>query len=167
MNGGYLDNPHFCFLARTFHVSLAATTDMDVLPGVLGCSFDRLRTGSPCDVRLKLPAASCRESSKCKEVLPFYCSSLANPAASYGECARWSIFNTPADCRKGKESGIPFRDQSKAGSFPAQRDLRWAQVHELLATTTDMAVLPGVLGCRPLRRTVEAPCSKLQGIFEM
>ncbi|MDH3557168.1 MAG: hypothetical protein OES18_15090 [Deltaproteobacteria bacterium] len=23
---------------------------MDVLPGVLGCSFDRLRTGSPCDV---------------------------------------------------------------------------------------------------------------------
>jgi hypothetical protein len=38
--------------------------------------------------RLKLPAASCRESSKCKEVIPFYCSSLANPAASYGECAR-------------------------------------------------------------------------------
>jgi hypothetical protein len=30
---------------------------------------------------LKLPAASCRESSKCKEVIPFYCSSLANPAA--------------------------------------------------------------------------------------
>ena len=26
--------------------------------------------------------------------------------------------------------------------------------HELLAATTDMAVLPGVLGCRPLRRTV-------------
>ncbi|MES0397972.1 MAG: hypothetical protein ABUK17_10575, partial [Syntrophobacteria bacterium] len=24
--------------------------------------------------------------------------------------------------------------------------------HESLATTTDMAVLPGVLGCRPLRR---------------
>jgi len=23
---------------------------MTVLPGVLGCSFDRLRTGSPCDV---------------------------------------------------------------------------------------------------------------------
>jgi hypothetical protein len=49
--------------------------------------------------RLKLPAASCRESSKCKKVIPFYCSSLANPAAplkrdlrfattSYGECAR-------------------------------------------------------------------------------
>ncbi len=37
-------------LARTFHESLAATTDMAVLPGVLGCSFDRLRTGSPCDV---------------------------------------------------------------------------------------------------------------------
>ncbi|MCK5656840.1 MAG: hypothetical protein KAI21_03310, partial [Deltaproteobacteria bacterium] len=27
--------------------------------------------------------------------------------------------------------------------------------HESLAATTDMAVLPGVLGCRPLRRTVE------------
>jgi hypothetical protein len=27
-------------------------------------------------------------------------------------------------------------------------------VHESLAATTDMAVLPGVLGCRPLRRTV-------------
>jgi hypothetical protein len=26
--------------------------------------------------------------------------------------------------------------------------------HELLAATTDMAVLPGVLGCRPLQRTV-------------
>ena len=30
---------------------------------------------------LNLPAASCRESSKCKEVIPFYCSSLGNPAA--------------------------------------------------------------------------------------
>ena len=27
--------------------------------------------------------------------------------------------------------------------------------HESLAATTDMAVLPGVLGCRPLRRTVQ------------
>ena len=27
--------------------------------------------------------------------------------------------------------------------------------HESLATTTDMAVLPGVLGCRLLRRTVQ------------
>jgi len=27
--------------------------------------------------------------------------------------------------------------------------------HEWLATTTDMAVLPGVLGCRLLRRTVQ------------
>jgi hypothetical protein len=26
--------------------------------------------------------------------------------------------------------------------------------HESLAATTDMVVLPGVLGCRPLRRTV-------------
>jgi hypothetical protein len=28
-----------------------------------------------------------------KGMNPLYCSSLANPAASYGECARWSIFN--------------------------------------------------------------------------
>jgi len=27
--------------------------------------------------------------------------------------------------------------------------------HELLAATTDMAILPGVLGCRTLRRTVQ------------
>ena len=27
--------------------------------------------------------------------------------------------------------------------------------HESLAVTTDMAVLPGVLGCRPLRRTIQ------------
>ncbi|MEE8620570.1 MAG: hypothetical protein V3T37_00825 [Syntrophobacteria bacterium] len=27
--------------------------------------------------------------------------------------------------------------------------------HESLAATTDMAVLPGVFGCRPLRRTVQ------------
>ncbi len=27
--------------------------------------------------------------------------------------------------------------------------------HELLAATTDMAALPGVLGCRHLRRTVQ------------
>jgi hypothetical protein len=27
--------------------------------------------------------------------------------------------------------------------------------HELLAATTDLAVLPGVLGCRLLRRTVQ------------
>jgi hypothetical protein len=62
---------------------------------------------------LKLPAVPLkrdRESSKCKEVIRFYCSSLANPAARlvdetcrraqveslkssrYGECARCSIF---------------------------------------------------------------------------
>ena len=37
-------------LTRIFHELPAATTDMAVFPGVLGCSFDRLRTGSPCDV---------------------------------------------------------------------------------------------------------------------
>ncbi len=38
--------------------------------------------------------------------------------------------------------------------FKGQRDL--ARIfHELLAATTDMAALPGVLGCRTLRRTVQ------------
>jgi hypothetical protein len=37
---------------------------------------------------LKNPAASCRESPKCKDFLPIL-SSLANPAASSGECAHW------------------------------------------------------------------------------
>ncbi|MEE9120577.1 MAG: hypothetical protein V3U56_04740 [Syntrophobacteria bacterium] len=30
--------------------SAASANNMAVLPGVLGCSFGRLRTGSPCDV---------------------------------------------------------------------------------------------------------------------
>ena len=47
----------------------------------------------------KLPATSSRETSKCKVFIPFYCSSLANPAASYGECARWSIFSHLARAR--------------------------------------------------------------------
>ena len=42
--------PSFETLARMFHEWLTATTDMTVLPGVLGCSFDGLRTSSPCDV---------------------------------------------------------------------------------------------------------------------
>ena len=37
-------------LTRIFHESPAATADLAVLPGVRGCSFDRLRTSSPCDV---------------------------------------------------------------------------------------------------------------------
>ena len=40
-------------LARIMHEPPAATADLAVLPGVLGCSFDRLRTSSPCDVRKK------------------------------------------------------------------------------------------------------------------
>jgi hypothetical protein len=45
-------------LTRIFYESLAATADMRVLPGVLGCSFDRLRTGGPCDVLFKYASAS-------------------------------------------------------------------------------------------------------------
>ncbi|MGB6377609.1 MAG: hypothetical protein WBG24_12885, partial [Syntrophobacteria bacterium] len=35
------------YLTPMFHQSLAATVYLTVLSGVLGCSFDRLRTGSP------------------------------------------------------------------------------------------------------------------------
>ena len=45
-------------LARIFQESSAATTNMTVLPGVLGCSFGRLRTSSPCDVLFKYASAS-------------------------------------------------------------------------------------------------------------
>ena len=70
---------------------------------------------------LKLPAASSRESSKCKVFILFYCSSLANPAASYGECARWSIFNDQNKKRVWNfETGAPpagWGVQAKRGQF--------------------------------------------------
>ncbi|MCG6947109.1 MAG: hypothetical protein LJE87_17390 [Deltaproteobacteria bacterium] len=90
---------------------------MAVLPGVLGCRPLRctvqVRLGTnpavPRDElpggtsifavsrqQLKIPSARCRESSKCKVFIPFYCSSLANPRlarkAGLRVCARWSIF---------------------------------------------------------------------------
>ncbi len=79
---------------------VTATTDMAVLPGVLGCRplrrtiqvrlgtnpAVRLPGGTPIFLvsrqQLKLPAVPPRrdrESSKCKVFKPFYCSSLANP----------------------------------------------------------------------------------------
>ncbi|MGB6378312.1 MAG: hypothetical protein WBG24_16495 [Syntrophobacteria bacterium] len=80
---------------------------MAVLPGVLGCrhlrrtvlvrlgtNTLRLPGGTPIFVvsrqQLKLPAASCRESSKCKVLRPFYCSSLAHPSPPLltGGCTR-------------------------------------------------------------------------------
>jgi len=36
---------------------VTVTTDMAVLLGVLGCSFDRLRTGGPCDVPFRYASA--------------------------------------------------------------------------------------------------------------
>ena len=44
-NKGSVTNPDI-----SSRLGVTATTDMVALPGVLGCSFDRLRTGSPCDV---------------------------------------------------------------------------------------------------------------------
>ena len=52
-----LDISTWC-LARIFHESPAATTDMAVLPGVLGCSFVALRTSSPCDVPFRYASDS-------------------------------------------------------------------------------------------------------------
>ena len=40
-------------LAWMFDESPAVTADMTVLSGFLGCSFDRLRTSSPCDVAFR------------------------------------------------------------------------------------------------------------------
>jgi hypothetical protein len=40
-------------LTRIFHEWSTATADMGILPGVLGSSYDRLRTNSPCDVLFK------------------------------------------------------------------------------------------------------------------
>jgi hypothetical protein len=50
---GFNDSQEQVALARMFHELPAATADMSVLPNVLGCSFDRLRTGGPCDVLFK------------------------------------------------------------------------------------------------------------------
>ena len=58
-------------LARIFHESLAATTDMAALPGVRGCSFDRLRTGGPCDVPFRYAS----------EPIPQYRGTVARHAA--------------------------------------------------------------------------------------
>jgi hypothetical protein len=112
-------------LARIFHESLAATTDMSVLPGVFGCRPLRrtvqVRKPTPCGCQARgasacaargtpilfalallrsvpqagsqfcglvtaietpcSPPAEDRESSKCKVLKAFYCSSLAHPAA--------------------------------------------------------------------------------------
>jgi hypothetical protein len=51
------------------------------------------------------PPEADRESSKCKEEIPFYYSSLANPAANCGERARCSIFN---DQNKKQVSNFEF-----------------------------------------------------------
>jgi hypothetical protein len=55
---------HSLALARIFHESAYGGPRIwAVLPGVLGCSFDRLRTGSPCDVPFRYaskPIPRCR-----------------------------------------------------------------------------------------------------------
>ena len=100
-------------------LGVTATTDMAVLPGVLGCrtlrGTNQVRNPIPryrrtvarwqahlgdlvTVIEAPCPAlAGLKRDSKCKEEIPFYCSSLANPAARlvdelkssrYGECAR-------------------------------------------------------------------------------
>jgi hypothetical protein len=48
-----IQKPHNINPDISSRLGVTATADMTVLPGVLGCSFDRLRTGSPCDVLFK------------------------------------------------------------------------------------------------------------------
>ena len=50
---------------------------------------------------LKLPASSCRESSKCKVFIPFYCSSLANPAPAAGNALAGAFSMTKTRNRFG------------------------------------------------------------------
>ena len=51
---------------------------------------------------------------------------------------------TRSDFDREQQQGVDIRRNALARIF-----------HELLAATTDMAVPPGVLGFRPLRRTVQ------------
>jgi len=50
----------------------------------------------------------------------------------------------------------PHAHSNDLGPHLAQLPEHLARIfHESLAATTDMVILPGVLGCRPLRRTVQ------------
>jgi hypothetical protein len=59
-------------------------------------------------------------------------------------------FEPPAPCSQGR-----CADQTALRPEYFSVESLARIFHELLAATTDMAVLPGVLGCRPLRRTVQ------------
>jgi hypothetical protein len=76
---------------------------------------------------LQQAAVPLKRDSKCKEVIPFYCSSLAK--------------------RFWNQTGV-FANERTPGTLARM-------FHESLTAITDMAVLPGVLGCRPLRRTIQ------------
>ena len=55
---------------------------------------------------VSLRSSRCRESSKCKEGIPFYCSSLANLAASCEVKTRWSIFKISCSTFCGSKYGL-------------------------------------------------------------
>ncbi|MGB7065059.1 MAG: hypothetical protein WBF55_07915, partial [Syntrophobacteria bacterium] len=61
------------------------------------------------------------------------------------------IFLVPVD-NKHEERGTKYSPNSTGAPYLSSLTRIF---HESLAATTDMAVLPGVLGCRPLRRTVQ------------
>ena len=63
------------FVALVMHKPPAPTADLAVLPGVLGCSFDRLRTSSPCDVLKNTPQV--RAPASCPAAQP-------SPRSRYG-----------------------------------------------------------------------------------
>jgi hypothetical protein len=87
-------------LARIFHESLAATTDIAALPGVLGCSFDRLRTGGPCDVPFRYAS----------EPIPQYRGTVARHAGASACAARGTpILFALAALRSVPQAGSQFR----------------------------------------------------------
>ena len=105
--------------------SAASANNMAILPGVLGCSFGRLRTSSPCDVPLKLPAArlvdeTCRraqvESLRGMRSLEHFQVRLGtNPAATRDELLGGTpIFFALAALRLAPHAGSQFRGLATA-----------------------------------------------------
>jgi hypothetical protein len=93
--------------------------------------------------------------SICHSIISFHLVSNFNILTSH-----FSAVNCRAN---GQHHGVtPFKVKSGSLLSPGQQFLELIVFmnltrifHELLAATTDMAVLPGVLGCRYLRRTVQ------------
>jgi hypothetical protein len=153
-------------ITRIFHELLAATTDMAVLPGVLGCSFDRLRTGSPCDVPFRYASAPipryrgtvsrwhahlCGLATAIHEISGLKLSSVITKMQEWcQEISGLATVRIDARPRAIIWLGEQYEKVEKRNPHRLAR-----MFHESPAATTDMVVLPGVLGCRYLRRTIQ------------